>query len=104
MTHLDVASKYVFIKTFLNLKFVVSNFPFFLAYSVLHMAFSVLCFININDCFLLFRVSIDFLSSEVREWSQRIGNVRKNVKKADDDLKNLMSTFLKVKFLVCFGL
>ena len=44
----------------------------------------------------LLRVSIDSLSSDAREWSERIGNIRKNVKKADDDLKNLMNTFLKV--------
>ncbi|CAB4005147.1 Inverted formin-2 [Paramuricea clavata] len=41
------------------------------------------------------KVSIDSLSADAREWSERIVNVRKNVKKADDDLKNLMSTFLK---------
>jgi hypothetical protein len=52
------------------------------------------------NCCLLVRVSIDSLSADAREWSERIDNVRKNVKKADDDLKNLMITFLKVEFFL----
>ncbi|XP_028397641.1 inverted formin-2-like isoform X1 [Dendronephthya gigantea] len=41
------------------------------------------------------KVSIDSLSADVREWNEKINNIRKNVKKADGDLKNLMNTFLK---------
>ena len=36
------------------------------------------------------------MSADVREWTERISKVRKNVKKADDDLKNQMNAFLKV--------
>ena len=51
-----------------------------------------LCFENT----FYFRISIDSMSADVREWTERISKVRKNVKKADDDLKNQMNAFLKV--------
>ncbi|XP_046853440.1 inverted formin-2-like isoform X1 [Xenia sp. Carnegie-2017] len=41
------------------------------------------------------KVSIESLSSDVREWNEKINRVRKNVNKADDDLKNQMKSFLK---------
>lgn len=100
MTHLDMASKYAYY--YLSLKEI-----FIQEYVICYLYSFLIFFAYFNSAldrkllskaeFFLLRVSIDSLSSDAREWSERIGTIRKNVKKADDDLKNLMNTFLKVE-------